>query len=183
MGAFVRDRPAGPFSLSHLPRFVHLAVVFMLIPRRSGNLWAKKMNQSLRLQLRRIQLWTMLPTTRVRLRAPTRPDTAFSGRHVVSRGLVYSFPAADTDAHTLLQIEHVVFPAMRHMFTPPRRLADQGAILKVADLKDLYKASSWQQTRGGGGALPANSPLAHLRSRIPLFPRCLSGVKSLAERN
>ncbi|EGD72233.1 hypothetical protein PTSG_00253 [Salpingoeca rosetta] len=36
-------------------------------------------------------------------------------------------------------IEHAVAPALRSMFFPPRSLADEGAIVQIADLKELYK--------------------------------------------
>lgn len=51
------------------------------------------------------------------------------------------------------QVEHVIFPALRQMFAPPRRLADQGAALKVADLKDLYKVTRRGEQEEPGSAL------------------------------
>eukprot|EP00049_Salpingoeca_infusionum_P015727 m.308409 g.308409 ORF g.308409 m.308409 type:complete len:850 (+) comp15939_c3_seq30:194-2743(+) len=36
-------------------------------------------------------------------------------------------------------LEHVIHPALRTMFAPPKPLADAGAVLQVVDLKDLYK--------------------------------------------
>lgn len=36
-------------------------------------------------------------------------------------------------------VEHVLFPAFRSGFHPPQRMADDGSILQVANLPDLYK--------------------------------------------
>jgi DNA mismatch repair protein MLH1 len=36
-------------------------------------------------------------------------------------------------------IEHVVFPAARRDLIPPKSMADDGTILQIADLKELYK--------------------------------------------
>uniref|UniRef100_A0A8C4NK96 DNA mismatch repair protein MLH1 n=1 Tax=Eptatretus burgeri TaxID=7764 RepID=A0A8C4NK96_EPTBU len=37
------------------------------------------------------------------------------------------------------QVEHIVFKSMRSTFLPPRRLGEDGTILQVANLPDLYK--------------------------------------------
>jgi len=36
-------------------------------------------------------------------------------------------------------IEHVIFPALRMDFIPTRKMAEDGSILQIADLHDLYK--------------------------------------------
>ena len=36
-------------------------------------------------------------------------------------------------------VEHVLFPAFRSGLVPPRRFAEDGTLLQVADLHDLYK--------------------------------------------
>jgi len=36
-------------------------------------------------------------------------------------------------------VEHILFPAFRYYFTPPKRFAASGDILQIADLPDLYK--------------------------------------------
>ena len=36
-------------------------------------------------------------------------------------------------------VEHVIFPAMRSYLMPPRQFADNGVVLQVANLSDLYK--------------------------------------------
>ena len=36
-------------------------------------------------------------------------------------------------------IEHVVFSAMRSEFVPQKEMAEDGTVLQIADLKDLYK--------------------------------------------
>lgn len=36
-------------------------------------------------------------------------------------------------------VEHVIFPALKSDFIPPRKMADDGSILQIADLHDLYK--------------------------------------------
>ena len=36
-------------------------------------------------------------------------------------------------------VEHVIFPALRTDFIPPRKMAEDGSILQIADLHDLYK--------------------------------------------
>jgi hypothetical protein len=39
------------------------------------------------------------------------------------------------------KVEHVVYPAVRLMFAPPRALATDGTLLQIADLHELYKVS------------------------------------------
>ena len=36
-------------------------------------------------------------------------------------------------------VEHVVFPALKSDFIPQRKMAEDGSILQIADLHDLYK--------------------------------------------
>ena len=36
-------------------------------------------------------------------------------------------------------IEHVIFPTLKTDFIPPRKMAEDGSILQIADLHDLYK--------------------------------------------
>jgi len=36
-------------------------------------------------------------------------------------------------------IEHVIFPTLKTDFLPPRKMAEDGSILQIADLHDLYK--------------------------------------------
>lgn len=36
-------------------------------------------------------------------------------------------------------MEHVIFPTLRADFIPQRRMAEDGSILQIADLHDLYK--------------------------------------------
>ena len=36
-------------------------------------------------------------------------------------------------------MEHVIFPALRVDLTPPKEMADDGSILQIADLHELYK--------------------------------------------
>ncbi len=36
-------------------------------------------------------------------------------------------------------VEHIVYPALRHMFAPPARFATDKSIVQIADLHDLYK--------------------------------------------
>lgn len=36
-------------------------------------------------------------------------------------------------------MQHVLFPALRHGLVPPKKLSEDGTILQVANLPDLYK--------------------------------------------
>ena len=36
-------------------------------------------------------------------------------------------------------MEHVIFPALKTDFIPPRKMAEDGSILQIADLHELYK--------------------------------------------
>ena len=36
-------------------------------------------------------------------------------------------------------VEHVIFPTLKTDFIPPRKMAEDGSILQIADLHDLYK--------------------------------------------
>ena len=36
-------------------------------------------------------------------------------------------------------MEHIIFPALKRDFIPPRKMAEDGSILQIADLHDLYK--------------------------------------------
>ena len=36
-------------------------------------------------------------------------------------------------------MEYVVFPALKSDFIPPRKMAEDGSFLQIADLHDLYK--------------------------------------------
>jgi hypothetical protein len=36
-------------------------------------------------------------------------------------------------------IEHVIYPALRLSFLPPKRFAEDATILQIANLPDLYK--------------------------------------------
>ena len=36
-------------------------------------------------------------------------------------------------------VEHVIFPALRSDFLPPKKMATDGSLLQIADLHDLYK--------------------------------------------
>ena len=36
-------------------------------------------------------------------------------------------------------VQHVLFPALRHGLIPPKKLSEDGTILQVANLPDLYK--------------------------------------------
>ena len=36
-------------------------------------------------------------------------------------------------------VEHVIFPALRSDFLPPKKMAADGSLLQIADLHDLYK--------------------------------------------
>ena len=36
-------------------------------------------------------------------------------------------------------MEHVIFPALKSDFIPPRKMAEDGSILQIADLHELYK--------------------------------------------
>lgn len=37
------------------------------------------------------------------------------------------------------KVEHVVFKALRTLFSPPRGFSEDGSVLQVANLPDLYK--------------------------------------------
>ena len=36
-------------------------------------------------------------------------------------------------------VEHVIYPALRHSFLPPKWFAEDATILQIANLPDLYK--------------------------------------------
>lgn len=36
-------------------------------------------------------------------------------------------------------VEHVIFHALRTDFIPPKKMAEDGSVLQIADLHDLYK--------------------------------------------
>ena len=37
------------------------------------------------------------------------------------------------------KVEHVVFKALRSLFSPPRSFGEDGSVLQIANLPDLYK--------------------------------------------
>ena len=45
------------------------------------------------------------------------------------------------------QMEHILFPAVRLMLSPPRTMATDGTLLQIADLHDLYKVRRYPSKR------------------------------------
>ena len=77
--------------------------------------------------------------------------TAGSSSSSESKGASSSAAAASTSSFGAINptlykkepwrwvMEHVIFPALKTDFIPPRKMAEDGSILQIANLNELYK--------------------------------------------
>lgn len=48
-------------------------------------------------------------------------------------------PEAEATPSWRWQVEHLLFKGFRTLFSPPKRFSEDGSVLQIANLPDLYK--------------------------------------------